>query len=89
MLGQEIVAVDADSFSWDSAADVQFVKGGLATVASYGVFSTGSLPLVTMLVDPDQPSQGTGFYYLVRPDCPVGSWQSSLGAEPGRDASLP
>lgn len=32
---------------------------------------------------------GTGVSYLVRHDCPAGSWQTSIGAEPGRDAALP
>ena len=33
----------------------------------------------------------TGFNYLVRlaGSCTVGSWQSVLGAEPGRDQTLP
>ncbi len=30
-----------------------------------------------------------GFFYLLKPDCPGGSWQSTANAEPGRDAALP
>ena len=30
-----------------------------------------------------------GRFYLLRPDCPVGSWQTIVGAEPDRDAALP
>jgi hypothetical protein len=48
-----------------------------------------SLALTTSLADSTEPESGAGFYYLLRPDCPVGSWQTSVGAEPGRDAALP
>ena len=39
--------------------------------------------------DAEPLAPGTGFYYLLRPDCLVGSWQTTVGAEPGRDAALP
>jgi hypothetical protein len=58
-------------------------------VSSYGFDLFGTLPLGTSLVDATLPAAGSGFYYLVRPDCVVGSWQSSPGAEPARDAALP
>ena len=51
--------------------------------------ATGCLALTNDLTDSSEPASGTGFYYLVRPDCLVGSWQTSLGAEPGRDLALP
>ena len=51
--------------------------------------ATGCLALTDNLTDPSEPISGAGFYYLVRPDCLVGSWQTTLGAEPGRDAALP
>jgi hypothetical protein len=43
----------------------------------------------TSFTDDADPDSGSGFYYLARPDCLVGSWQSTFGAEPGRDAALP
>ena len=88
-LGQEIVATDAETFSWSMAADVVYVRGGLAGVSVYGFDLVDSLPLATSLTDSSVPASGSGFYYLWRPDCPVGSWQSTLGAEPARDAALP
>jgi len=51
--------------------------------------ATGCLALTDDLTDSSVPVTGAGFYYLVRPDCGVGSWQTSLGAEPGRDLELP
>jgi hypothetical protein len=36
------------------------------------------------------PSVGGGYWYLTKPDCPnVGSWQTVVGAQPARDATLP
>ena len=35
------------------------------------------------------PAADTAFWYLMRPDCSVGSWQTSPGAEPARDTTLP
>ena len=37
------------------------------------------------------PQPGAGFYYLVRRggSCEAASWQTEVGAEPGRDAALP
>jgi len=45
--------------------------------------------LATGLIDATVPTAGAGFYYLVKPDCAVGSWQSTIGAEPARDDVLP
>jgi hypothetical protein len=88
-LGQAIVATDTDTFSWVLAADVVYVRGDLAAVASYGVDTMQTLPLATSLTDASIPGSGSGFYYLLRPDCSVGSWQTEIGAEPGRDVTLP
>ncbi len=65
------------------------VKGDLANVSSYVVDLVDSIALTDNLTDSSVPASGAGFYYLVRPDCVVGSWQTSLGAEPGRDLALP
>ena len=71
------------------AADVVYVKGNLSDVSSYVVDLMDSIALTNDLTDSSVPASGAGFYYLVRPDCAVGSWQTSLGAEPGRDLVLP
>jgi len=88
-LGQDIVATDPDSFSWILAADVVYVKGDLAAVAGYAVDTVDTLPLATSLTDSSTPASGSGFYYLLRPDCLIGSWQTTIGSEPGRDTTLP
>jgi len=88
-LGQTILATDAETFAWPVAADVVYLRGDLAGVNLYGFDLVDSLPLATSITDSSVPSSGSGFYYLVRPDCPVGSWQSTIGAEPGRDEELP
>ncbi len=91
VFGEEIRAATRDTLTWVSPADVTFVRGELATVGSYGVNDSGVLYGATSMTDAALPSEGMGFYYLVRPadTCDFGSWQSVLGAEPGRDESLP
>ncbi len=83
------MADNSQTFSWPVAADVVFVKGNLANVSTYTVDLVDSVALTNDLTDSSTPASGSGFYYLVRPDCLVGSWQTSLGAEPGRDLALP
>ncbi len=83
------MAEDQQTFSWRVAAEIVFVKGDLADVSTYTVDLVDSVALTNDLTDSSVPAAGTGFYYLVRPDCVVGSWQTSLGAEPGRDLVLP
>jgi len=60
-----------------------------ANVSTYTVDLVDSVALTSELMDSSLPDSGAGFYYLVRPDCLVGSWQTSLGAEPERDLVLP
>ncbi|HKQ63317.1 MAG TPA: VCBS repeat-containing protein [Candidatus Polarisedimenticolaceae bacterium] len=88
-LGQTIVAVDRASFVWPSPLDVRFVRGNLAGVGGYALDWTGQSPLAVSFVDNTLPLPGSGLYYLVRPDCPAGSWQTGPGGEPGRDLVLP
>jgi hypothetical protein len=68
---------------------VRYVRGALSGVSGYATDLVDSLALATSLTGAEEPAAGTGFWYLVRPDCPVGSWQSEIGAEPARDAALP
>ena len=50
-------------------------------------WTAGCRPSVSPTAPP--PRAGGGLWYLVQPSCSVGSWQSSLGAEPARDVMLP
>lgn len=89
VLGQTLLALDRETFVWDNPMDIVYVRGDLAGVSSYTVNLVQSIPLALGFTDASRPLAGAGFYYLVRPDCPVGSWQTSLGAEPARDVELP
>jgi hypothetical protein len=91
VFGQTVLATSLTAFSWFTPADVRFVRGSLASMATYQYDQTGDLSQATSLADADTPAVGTGFYYLLRPGgrCAAASWQSSPGAEPARDASLP
>jgi len=60
-----------------------------ANASTYTVDLVDSVALTSELTDSSLPPSGAGFYYLFRPDCVVGSWQTSLGAEPERDLVLP
>jgi hypothetical protein len=91
VFGQSLHAATSQTFSWSTPADVMFVRGQLAGVGSYTFDDSGVLLGASSLTDATVPAMGTGFYYLVRlaGACAVGSWQSSIGAEPGRDQVLP
>ncbi len=70
-------------------SSVDYVKGDLAQVASYGIFESGTLFNAPSLdTGGDLPSSGNGIYYLVRPAF-CGSWQNQIGSEPDRDIHLP
>jgi hypothetical protein len=88
---QEILAATDDTFTWGTPADVKFVRGELSALNSYGFDQSGNLSSASSLTDSTTPTAGAGFYYLVRlaGSCTVGSWQSVIGAEPGRDQVLP
>ena len=89
VLGQTIRAVDAHTFGWSQPVPVVYVRGTLSGVHAYSYNVLVTLPVTQTLVDAVAPAPGAGFYYLVKPDCSVGSWQSTLGEEPDRDSWLP
>jgi hypothetical protein len=89
VLGQVVLAANETTFSWPSGVNVKYVRGSLASVSTYAIDWVQTIAHASSFVDASAPAAGSGYYYLVKPDCPVGSWQSSLGAEPGRDAALP
>jgi len=74
VFGQEIHAVDRDTFVWDLPADVQHVAGPLSGVSAYPVSGQGSAVSATSL---DVASYS-----------PPASGQSATSAEPARDAAL-
>ena len=84
-----LARADKVAFGWATPADFHAVRGPLGSLPSYAVDlafqGTG-----TTLADASLPAAGTGFWYLVKQSgCTRTSWQSFLGAEPGRDAALP
>jgi hypothetical protein len=90
VFGQTVSAQDQSSFSWPNPVDVAFVKGPLADVGTYGVSGGGAASQATSISSADDnPAASEGLYYLVRlaGECSTSSWQTSLGAEPGRDAA--
>ncbi|HEX5044748.1 MAG TPA: hypothetical protein VFV75_17750 [Candidatus Polarisedimenticolaceae bacterium] len=80
---------DKATYFWSSPAGYHAVRGALASVGSYTTDLTFE-GTGTSLSDASLPVSNTGFWYLVKQSgCTLASWQSVLGAEPGRDAALP
>lgn len=88
-LGQTLQAPDPENFAWSTPRDIVYMRGDLSLVSSYTWNLVQSVPLTASFTDLSMPSPSAAFFYLVRPDCPAGSWQTIPGAEPGRDAALP
>ncbi len=84
-----LAAASKTSFAWTSPVGFHAVRGPLGSVAGYAVDLTFQ-GTGTSVSDASLPMAGTGFWYLVKQGgCTRTSWQSVLGAEPGRDAALP
>jgi hypothetical protein len=84
-----IEALDRESFGWPLPEDVRFVRGPLGGLSVYATLEEGMLlGSTTWSIGSAVPAAGDGWYYLVQP-LGCGSWQSSPGAEPDRDLSLP
>ena len=82
----------SDTFSWATALDADWVRGDLAFVSSYAINAGTSLTTATSLTDSTVPSpSGAALYYLFRlsGSCAVPSWQTVVGSEAARDATLP
>ncbi len=86
--GQTVLAQDKNTLAWTAGEDAKFVKGPVSGVSTYATTDDGTLSGATSLsIFLDNPGGGTGVYYLLRlQDC--GSWQTTVGAEPDRDAEL-
>lgn len=95
---QTLLALDENTFVWTSPADIDFVRGSLASLPTYGIIASGSAAFTTTLPVPQVPAPGAGFYVIVRTDCPGGTWTSGGSGEcnpplvcppGGRDGNLP
>jgi hypothetical protein len=81
-------ALDHSTFGWDTPRQIALWEGDLASVAAYS--GSGMMLVGTTTVSiAGNPDPGHGRYYLVSYPAPCGSWQSTAGEEPGRDAALP
>ena len=80
-----VVATDETGFTWTGPADLRFVKGPLNGVDVYATVDSGTLSDAASYADTDTPPSGVGWYYLFAPDCSARSYQTALGAQPGRD----
>jgi hypothetical protein len=84
-----LTAPSDEALVWSTAMDVRWRKGDLTGLDNYTMDEAGSLYGAASLdISMDSPVSGSGMYYMVRQQG-CGSWQTSLGAEPGRDAQLP
>ena len=63
--------------------------GDLASVAGYATTENGwRMSASSLDISGDDPAEGSGLYYVVKP-LGCGSWQTVMGAQPGRDGTLP
>lgn len=88
-MSQTLRALDRVTFGWSTPLDVDWVRGELSGLASYAILDFRSAPAASTVAAPETPAPGTGFYWLVRPDGPQGSWSSGGPGESDRDAHLP
>ena len=93
---EQIMAVSQDVFEWSTPTDIVFLIGDFALLSNYVPGTVEQRAARTNFAVGD-PSSGSR-YYLVRVDCPVGSWASGGANEcpdttgcpnGGRDANLP
>lgn len=91
LFGQTVEALGKFDFVWPTNVEFELVTGTFTTPASIGTwavdfYATGSGAVFN---DPFNPSPGSGFWYLFRPNCPAGSYSTGSPSEaPGRDAAL-
>lgn len=94
VFGQTVLAnANQVDFEWPVATPYEAARGSftmLGEVGNYAADATFS-GTGTSLTDSAVPAAGTAFWYLVSTDmsCVFGSWQTTPGAEPQRDAALP
>jgi hypothetical protein len=88
VFGQTVKAVTKTQFCWPNPTSAEWLQGNLGVVSTYGFNSMNSVN-AACFIDGTVPLPNQGLYYLVRHNCPAGSWQNDLGSEPNRDATLP
>ena len=93
LFGQTVTAdPDKTTFRWPSVVSFRAVRGSFTTSTSIAAYAVQKITIGTgnALVEPATPAPGTGFWILVKPGgCTPTSWQSTPGAEPGRDSAIP
>ena len=90
--GQTVTANSTVVFRWPSSVSYRAVRGSFTTSTGIGAYLVNAtfLGTGTSITEAVVPPAGTGFWYLVKPGgCTQTSWQSAIGLEPGRDASIP
>jgi hypothetical protein len=80
-----VTAPSNTTFTWGMALDARFVRGPLGAPFSYATNLSGTLIETAGFLDAGVPAVGSGWYYMFAVDCPGRSYQTSPGAEPGRD----
>jgi Tol biopolymer transport system component len=80
-----VTVPNTTTFSWGTPLDTRFVRGPLGAPFSYAVNLSGTLVEASSYVDAAVPPVGTGWYYMFAIDCAGRSYQTAIGAEPGRD----
>jgi hypothetical protein len=80
-------------FFWGNVSTNWLAIGGFVGSADIGVYDANLF--FDVVSDSDGflenavPAPDTAYWYLMRPECSAGSWQTSVGAEPARDTALP
>jgi hypothetical protein len=90
--GQIVRAANAERFESPMAIPFVAIRGSFTTSADIGSFVVDDTDtrIGRDLPAPESPALGTGFWYLLGPDCDARSWVSGgLGELAGRDAALP
>lgn len=96
--GETVVALETNSFGWIAPTNASWVVGDLDAVGAYGWFAQDTASGTTSIAAPETPAAGDGYYWLLAPDCAVGSWSSGGSGEcatpgsclpDGRDGNLP
>ena len=90
LFGQVVLAEDKITFSWPIAVDWEAVVGDFVSssdIGTYTVFLSGTGSGTGFLHV--LPPAGVGYWYLVRPNCPIGSYSTGSQSEQGdRDGAL-
>lgn len=98
LFSQTLRALNKVTFGWSTPGDVDWVRGPLSQVSTYGTLDFRSATGAVSIPAPEVPAPGAGFYWIVRPDGPTGSWSSGGPGEcnpadscpaGGRDGNLP